>query len=359
MLVLPPVAIADDGAPLMVLLGEGPRAEAVEQGLSKVLLRDGGALVDLSPKPPKPLVGAQELRHAVAAYQAFDYGKALSHLSVAMAELGHRGGAGLSTSELSDLFIYRALVRHAQADTAAAWDDFVRAATIDPTRHLDAARFSPSVVASFERARVKVHETEPTALTINTEVTNCDLVLDGRSVAGETAVAVRTGEHYLRVRCLGYVEYGQQVFVQGKVMSFKPPLHATEVPDHQTAIALANKRGFEHVIWVRVTGGDNDSTAVFVLYDSSGESLARTGATLRDVRAARDASEVAVSRLLDKLAPVIPISMVAPVPEEPWYKNRWLWAAAGVAATTAVLLPFALSESSAPGFRVELGGDTP
>ena len=139
-----------DAAPLLLLYGDFEATRSVAQAMRDVARRDGGAFVDLSPAPQPPPSAPAELRHAIAAYQEFDYGRAMKHLSAAMKEVRTTGAHGLSNSELCDLFIYRALVRSAQGDSSAAWDDFVQAALVDPTRHLDAVRFSPSVAASSQ-----------------------------------------------------------------------------------------------------------------------------------------------------------------------------------------------------------------
>jgi hypothetical protein len=99
-------------------------------------------------------------------------------------------------------------------------------------------------------------------------------------------------------------------------------------------------------------------TALFLLLRDDGTELGRTSMNIEGTSADRPVAVVAITRLLDKLAPVIP-TPVPVVAETAWYKNRWLWAAAGVVATSAILLPFALQDQQSSGFRIELGGDTP
>jgi hypothetical protein len=73
-------------------------------------------------------------------------------------------------------------------------------------------------------------------------------------------------------------------------------------------------------------------------------SVALRGAAAPDARAVA----LTVGRLL---APP------PPVEKGPWYRSRWVWAAAGVAAASAILIPFAArGDGSAPSVTVRPSG---
>jgi hypothetical protein len=350
--------VTEDGAPILLLYAPAELSAPIAAGLSDVVRRDGGAFVDLSPKKEQPTTSARGLEQAVSAYQDFDYGRAMGHLQSAIEEAETRGGQGLSNSELSDLFIYRALVRNAQGDTSAAWEDFVQAAIIDPTRHLAAVRFSPSVAASFERARVQVTESPLSKVKVEVDA-SCAVRLDARSLQPSGVVELRRGRHFLQVKCAGYQTHSSLQLVDGTEMQIKPAMQAVQIPDRSELLATARARGFRHLIWTQVAAqGGATPTAILQLLRVDGSEVARTSIALGAPANNRSAVQVAVTRLLDKLAPVAIVAPPIQITATPWYKKPWLWATAGVVVTTAVLLPFALRDDAASGFDVSLGGAT-
>jgi hypothetical protein len=325
--------------------------------MDDIARRDGGAFVDLSIKPKAPPTAAAELGRAVAAYQEFDYGRAMQHLTIAFSEISSSGVRSVSNSELCDLYIYRALVRNAQGDSSKAWDDFVQAALIDPTRHLDAVRFSPSVAASFERARKAVVE-GPVHLLSVAIAGDCSLVVDGLERGVATPVSLRAGRHFLQLTCSGYQDYSESLLLD-KNLDLRPELARPQTPSTTDAIAVANERGFRHVAFVRVPFGRPVNTAMFSLLDLNGEEVGRTSMVLTATSEDKPVAMAALSRLLDALAPTKITEPLVVVRQRSWYQNPWLWAAAGVVATSAILLPFALQDQPSAGFRIELGGATP
>ncbi len=349
-----------EAAPLLLLHGPYEETRVLAAALGDVALRDGSAFIDLSPTPIAPPSSLSELRHAVAAYQEFDYGRAMKHLSAAFAEIQRDGVRGLSSSELCDLFIYRALVRNAQGDRTAAWDDFIQAALVDPTRHLDAVRFSPSVAASFERARTKVMESRSVLLQAGL-ANECTLFVDAQERGPIDAISVRAGSHFLRVECPGYRSYSVKLLVDDS-QTFAPELVEVKIPDRAYLLAMAQRRGFRHFVFVHVAlhlpANAPADAARFELLHSDGTELGRTSMSLRGGPSDRALAVATLSRLLDVLVPVVPETNVVGA-RRTWYESPWLWAAAGVVVTSAILLPFALRDSPSAGFRIELGGDLP
>lgn len=346
-----------DAAPLLLLSGPHNATRFLAAAMDDVARRDGGSFVDLSVAPPPPPTAPAELGRAVAAYQEFDYGRAMQHLTAAFAEIQSLGVRSVSNAELCDLFIYRALVRNAQGDSSAAWDDFVQAALIDPTRHLDAVRFSPSVAASFERARTAVVQGPAHALSVQASG-DCTLVIDGDERSLRTPVSLRAGRHYLQLACSGFKEYSDSLLLDSDV-NVRPELEKRMSLSSQEAIAFANERGFRHVAFVRVPFARPINTALFSLLNVSGQEVGRTSMSLAVSAEDKPLAIATLSRLLDALAPAEILAPLVIAEKRSWYENPWLWAAAGVVATTAILLPFALQDQPNPGFRIELGGETP
>ena len=109
-------------------------------------------VIDLTPEGDPPPRARDHLRRGIDDYQAFKFESALAQLEAGLTEATRTGALGLSPDELSELLIYRALVRTELGDAAQAWEDFVRAVVLDPTRRLDAARFPPRATEPFARA---------------------------------------------------------------------------------------------------------------------------------------------------------------------------------------------------------------
>tara|TARA_R110002096_G_scaffold143328_5_gene299393 strand:+ start:40462 stop:41562 length:1101 start_codon:yes stop_codon:yes gene_type:complete len=348
-------------APLLLLSGPHKETRFLASAMVDIARRDGGAFVDLRVPPQLPPVAPAELRRAVAAYQEFDYERAMRHLGIAFSELANSGVQTVSNSELCDLFIYRALVRNAQGDTSKSWNDFVQAALIDPTRHLDAVRFSPSVAASFERARKAVIDGPAHLLSVELlsveRSDDCRLIVDGLERGRHTAVSLRAGRHFLQLSCAGYRDYSEEVLVD-KDLSLRPRLEKPKTPSLVEAPALATERGFRHVVFVQVPFTSPKNTALFVLMGADGNELGRTSMMLAATSDDKPVAMTALSRLLDLLTPRSSVPLVV-VQQRSWYQTPWIWAVAGAVATSAVLLPFALRDQSNTGFRIELGGETP
>lgn len=363
---VPSRAIAKDigpkEAPLLLLHTPVGLVSPLKSVLSEGIAGQGGVLVDIGPKAERVLSASSELRRAVAAYHEFDFQSAMKHLNDAIVEAVATGAAGLSTSELSDLFMFRALVRKTQGDSTSAWEDFVQAALIAPTRHLDAVRFSPSVVASFERARKEVAEGKYAALRVKVE-SSCEVFVDARSLGPELPISLPIGKHFLRVSCVGKNTYASQVLLLATGQEISPQLHRPEIPSPEALASIARSRGFGHFIWVHAdTGTVAGPIAVFELWQTGGKLLARTKIGLSLAPSDRQAVERAMERLESYWAPKQSVLAVPPrvvATEVPWYRSPWVWAGAGALVATSVLLPFVLDSSSPDGFDVRLGGAKP
>ncbi len=342
----------------MVLSGGRQVGEAVALAFQDLSRREGGAFVDLRDAAPEPPVAAAELARAVAAYQAFDYGRAMGHLQGAFDDAEKTGALGLSPEELCDLFIVRAMVRHGQGDAAAAWQDFVSAATIEPSRHLDAVRYSPSNVASFERARELVSQGSLTELTISSNA-ECSVFVDARKVASDQAQRLPDGVHFVRVECPGSPAHVEQVKLTGGQRELQVRPTPVPAPTRTSLLALATERGFQNLIWTHIVESPGaPPTAIFELLHADGSKVASTSIAIGEATETRRTALLALSRLLDALQPA-PIEVVPVTRPTPWYRKPWFWASVGAAASAAVILPFALQSDPPVGFGVSLGGQGP
>lgn len=344
-------AAAEESAPILLFYApdHGGPVPAARQALEELATRRATVVVDLSPREPAPPQTATRLRRGIEAYRDFHYQAARDQLDAGVAEATASGARGLTPSELSDLLLYRALVYGQLGDDARAWDDFVRAATVDPTRTLDPVRFSPHVIQTLERAVAAV---TPNRASLRVAVAPaCAVWVDARAVSPGTALPVIRGEHYVRVECPDAIPYASRLVVDAEGQELTPRLTQLVAPSDAELVAEARRRGAQSAIAVEVSTGPPGQTTATLrrLAIPSGKELGRTVVALSgdDVGAA---TAGAANRMIDFAAP----PPVRPRPRRHWYHNRWLWAAAGAAVTAAALLPLAVNPGPATGFDISV-----
>ncbi|HEU5055881.1 MAG TPA: hypothetical protein VFU21_05130 [Kofleriaceae bacterium] len=342
-----------EGPPLIVFHADpvDAVAERTRAALAQAAERLGAALIDLSPVPEPAPSAPLLLRRAIEAYHDFRYADALASADAAVAEAARTGADGLSATDLSDLLIYRALAYTEQGDAARAWDDFVRAAALDPSRKLDPVRFSPRVVETFGRAAKSVLAATPATLAIAAP-DSCQVKVDGRDTSGQRAITVMRGEHYLRVVCPRHERHGAVVLVAGERHQVAPALRPRQPATSAKARALARERGIRRAVWATVGRG------LLTLELHAGTAARPRATTAVGVTGERAASAVAAA--LERLiapppAPVV-VRTVAPTP---WYRKPWLWGVAGAVVASAILIPFVIDSGSPGGFDVRPTGAMP
>lgn len=351
----PREAPAPDGPPLIVFHADpvDAIAERTRAALVQAAERLGAPMVDLSPVPEPAASAPLLLRRAIEAYHDFRYPDALSSADAGVAEAARTGADGLSATDLSDLLIYRALAQTEQGDAARAWDDFVRAAALDPSRKLDPVRFSPRVVETFGRAAKSVLAAAPATLAI-TAAEACEVRVDGRDTSGQRAITVMRGEHYLRVACPGHERYGAVVLVAAERHEVTPALRARQAATAAKARTLARERGIRRVVWATV-GGGRPLLSLQLYAGTAARPRASTAVGVGGDRAAV-AVAAALGRLIAPPAAPVVVETIAPVP---WYQKPWLWGVAGAVVASAILIPFVIDSGSPGGFDVRPGGAVP
>ena len=369
-------AMAQEPAPLIVAVTPSEaagQATPTRAALERVARDRATAFIDLTPAAAQSPQAREHLRRGIEDYQAFKFPTALQHLEAGLAEAIQTGALGLSPSELSDLLIYRALVLTELGDASRAWDDFVRAVVLDPSRHLDAARFPPRATEPFSRAVEQV-TTGPTAaltLAVPTTVPNagpspaganplqprsCRILLDGRLAVSGQPQTVPWGEHYVHIECPDRQPHGAVVLIKEPERRIEPTLQPRSRPAVGDALAVARRQGASALIWAELTlpDGVTPTLALQLLDVASGK--ARRRASLRAGPGSENDIVAAVTRLLaaDTL-------VTAPVQRgpQPWYRKPWFWGVVGASVATAVLLPFAIGGGESGNFDIRLRGDLP
>src|SRR5215471_4878079 len=102
--------------PLYVHLPDAPEEDALRRAYTAAAARYKLRPVEVVDVPAPPAPHAPELlKSGVLNAQKIAFGEALRDLDAARAEVAATGGAGLSTDDLSDLYLYRAIAT-ARAD---------------------------------------------------------------------------------------------------------------------------------------------------------------------------------------------------------------------------------------------------
>ncbi len=333
-------------------------AAAARDELSRAARARGAPLVDLSPAAPPPSGASLHLARAHEAYHDFRYADALAELAAGLAEAEKTGADGLSASELSDFFLYRALILSEQGNGPGAWEEFLHAAAVDPTRKLDPVRFPPRI--SEEYARAAAAAAGSIAQIVVDAPAACEPRIDGRTIAVGDKVSVPAGDHFLRVTCPGKLPSGQRLVLREGSQTIAPALREPDRPTLDRALAIARRRGAARVVWADLEGAATESSTLLLV----AADVATGKETRRRLIALEDGGEPAIDSAMDALLPTLGaadpsqgVARAQPAPRR-WYESPWLWGGIGLAVGAAIVLPFAL-DSGEGGFKVELGGALP
>jgi hypothetical protein len=319
-------------------------------------------VLDLSPPAVRAPDTASRVARAVAAYDAMRFSDAIFELDAAATAAAEHGAWGLSRDALVDLYLYRALARTEAGDEAAAWNDFVRAATIDPSRVLDPARFRPSAVKSFTRAVGLVSARAPVSLTVQAP-SGSRIFVDGRSTGrDQLSESLLPGEHYLWVERPSAPPFARTVTLAAAV-TVSVPEDAARPPDDAELRRRAVRLGAGTPLVIALSRQGGVAMAELRSLEPRGALLrgaVRLGPSLE--ADARDLGQAA-GRALEELAaagvpPGAQLTAVRPeANERRWYHSRWVWVAVGVAGALVATSPLLFDSSGGAEPRREAALD--
>lgn len=323
-------ADAAPAADLVVIWAPGMRTAPLESAAR----RAGAAVIDRSPAPAGATGTPQLVQQGIEAFDRLELDQAWQWFEQARSDVDRSGAAGLTEAQLSDLFLYRGLIKAQQGDTTTAWDQLVTANTIGPTRELDPGRFAPKIRAEFERARDTVRTRARAKLTVQAP-DGCAVSVDGRPSVGP--VDRPLGPHWISTTCPDRRPHGYKIELTGDVTVPVEP--APYAPPSDT----------ELLVQARTAG----ARAFVVAEVRSGIATARlVGLDGRE----RDRRTVAITGDLGPLADVLG-ELLAPTPVTRWYKSRWVWAVGGAAVAAAIILPvmaLRASDTSSPTWTAKV-----
>lgn len=306
-------ADAAPSADLVVLWAPGLRAAPVVAAARAA----GAAVIDQSPKPEGASQTAQLVQKGLDAFDRLEFDEAWQLLETARSEIDRTGAAGITQAQLSDVFLYRGLIKTQEGDINAAWEELIIANTVDPTRELDPGRFPPKVIAEFERAQATVKNKGTAQLTVSVPQ-GCRVLVDASSANAPVTLIV--GRHWVRVTCPDRQPEGLKVELVGGPITL--PINPPQLlpPTDTDLLVQARTSGARAFVVAEVRG--NVATARLVGLDGR----------------ERDRRTVAVTSDLVPLADAVTALLTPPV-HSPWYKSKWVWAGGGAAVAAAILVP--------------------
>lgn len=285
----------------------------------------GAAMIDRSPAPAAAPPTARLVERGIAAYDALQLADAARLLDEARALADRTGGAGLEKAALSDLFLYRALVK-TQGGDPTAWDELVTATIVAPTRVLDPGRFPPRVVGELERARATLADRATAQLTIAAPA-GCSVRVDGVAAGratGPDPIAAGTrlvGPHWIDATCPDRAPWGTRIELTGDTLitARNAPQAPPSLDDMLIQARTAGARAF-------VALELRDRIATVRLVGIDGREL--------------DRRTVAIAGTLAPAAPLVRALLVPVVETAPrWYRSRWVWAAGAALLAVAIAIP--------------------
>ena len=392
-LVLPVATARADEAPLVhpiyAHLPDAPENDSARQLFTAAATRYNLRPVEVVDVPaPAAPHAPDNVRMGILNTQKLAFSEAQHDLDAAAAEVATTGGAGLTAAELGDLYLFRAMAT-ARADWNAqpsaaptdartkAFDDYLRAATLAPTRTLNERELPPQVVADFKRAQDVVHK-RPLGTLLVKGPADAQVALDGGPLmpiaGGVTIHDVGFGEHLIRVEQIGYAAWGTVVPFGQPSVEIDVPTRAALTLDDATAAAHGRRMGARFALVATAKGGPGSAVEIDLVDTGSG---ARRDSALVPTTGEVGQIDAAVMRLDEEArrvmlerqtagggAPPPPVAveptagsmgpalLLTPAPtkarfsDDPaaWARDHWpLLTAIGVVAVTAIVLTAAVS----------------
>lgn len=330
----PGMALATPAADVVVVWAPGHDVRPVAQAAREA----GAAIVDRSPPAPTTAAIPAIIARGVEGYDKLRYADAWTALEEAREAVDRTGAEGVSAAQLSDLFLYRGLLRTQRSDPTA-FDELATAIVIDPNRALDAARFAPDVIENVERARTAVSGRPRATLTVDAPA-GCMISIDGSKV--EPAAPRVTGTHWVRVTCADHAPWGTRVDVIAPSTSVVARPTPYAVPADAELLIQARAAGVNGLVAAEVRG--NVATARLIGIDGR----------------ERDRRTVAIQNSLEPLAEAVRV-LLRPTAKPHWYQSRWAWAGAAALIAAAIVIPItaAATRDTAPASAtIRFPGDT-
>jgi len=293
--------------PIYAQMPDSPQNEVAQRQLTRAANRyqlRQVEVIDIEAPPAPPTVAA--VKAGVQLVQKLSFDDAKKQLDAAAEQTAKTGGAAMTTGDLSDLFLGRAMaIARAdwkpdrsvdEATRVRAYEDYVRAATLTPDRVLNAHDYPPQTLEDWAKAVAEVKQRPQGILTI-TGSSVALIAFDGRaplSARGGVTFKAPYGEHFVAVEEPGHMPWGSTVLVNAPASDVPIPARAALSLDDAVAAAHARRMGAKFALVAELRLGEGPAELQLRLVDVTG---IRHDATVVPLTTEVGAVEAATMRL--------------------------------------------------------------
>jgi hypothetical protein len=293
--------------PIYAQMPEAPQNDVAQHALSRAAARYNllpVEVVDIE-VPPAPQNGPG-VKAGVDLVKKLAFDDAKKQLDPIADKATQTGGAGLTTLELSDLYLARAMsVARAdwkpdrsvdEATRVRAYEDYVRAATLTPERVLNPHDYPPQTVEDWAKAVAEINRRPQGTLTVSGS-SKALISFDGHpplSSRGGVTFKAPYGEHFIAVEEPGRERWGSNVLVNGASAEVPIPARAALTLDDSVAAAHARRMGAKFALVGELRLGEGSTELQLRLVDATG---IRHDATVVPLTREPGAVEAATMRL--------------------------------------------------------------
>ena len=293
--------------PIYAQMPEAPQNDVAQHALTRASSHYNllpVEVVDIE-MPPPPQTGAG-VKAGVDLVKKLAFDDAKKQLDPVAEKATQTGGAGLTTLELSDLYLARAMaVARAdwkpersvdEATRVRAYEDYVRAATLTPERVLNPHDYPPQTIEDWTKAVAEINRRPQGTLAVSGS-SKALISFDGQpplSSRGGVTFKAPYGEHFISVEEAGRARWGSNVLVNAPSAEVPIPARAALTLDDSVAAAHARRMGARFALVAELRLGEGPTELQLRLVDVTG---IRHDATVVPLTGEPGAVEAGVMRL--------------------------------------------------------------
>ena len=269
--------------PIYAQMPDAPQNDVAQRALVHAAVRfklRPVEVVDIEPPPP-PQTGAA-IKAGVDLVKKLAFDDARKQLDGAVEKTAQTGGAGLTTAELGELYLARAMAI-AKADwkpersvdeatRVRAYEDYVRAATLTPDRTLNPHDYPPQTLEDWARAVAEVKQRPQGTLTVHGSAAAL-VTFDGQApLAAHGGVTFKGfyGEHFVSVEEAGRAPWGSPVLINAPSTEVAIPGRMALTLDDKVAAAHARRMGAKFALVAELRLGEGPPELQLRLVDVTG-----------------------------------------------------------------------------------------
>ncbi len=269
--------------PIYAQMPDAPQNDVALAELTRAAARyhlRGIEVVDI-PTPP-PLQTGAAIKAGLDLVKKLSFDDARKQLDSAAEKTAETGGAGLTTDEISDLYLGRAMaIARAdwkpdrsvdEATRVRAYEDYVRAATMTPNRVLNPHDYPPQTLEDWAKAVAEIKQRPQGTLTVSGS-SMALVTFDGQpplSARGGVTFKGAYGAHLVYVEEPGRMPWGSSVLVNAPSSNVAIPGRSALTLDDAVAASHAKRMGAKFALIGELRLGEGPAELQLRLIDITG-----------------------------------------------------------------------------------------